>query len=258
MIGALLAAMLTAGPAPVPVDGRILVTTLVPLQGVEEPLATLTTDLLVGELRQLVGSRVTTEKEVQVSLELDRIRKSAGAEDLVKSAVEAGTALAAPEVITGSLGRSGTRAFVLTLFRVRTIDAAILTRSTRQFSSEHQEELVELMPLVAAELLGMQPRVATREVPRDDGNTRPGAARWALGGVLVGAGAGTLGAALVTGALAGVAAGYGVWMARSVPVFTTGAWLGVGGAGVAGAALGTIALLGMIAGAAVWGWAWRG
>lgn len=255
-----------------PADGQLLVTQLVAREGVEDALAVLTTDLLISELRHLMGTRVSSEKEVRATLELERVRRSAGA-DVVRNAVDVASALAAPEVVTGTISRVDGAELELTIFRVRTQDSGILATVKRRFSVEHQEVLVEMMPRIAAELMRMQVRlpekrsapvsaVAPGNASVDGEGAAPGgfpsssALKWMGGGLLVGAAGGVVLLAASTMALSGAAALYG--FLTPIPVFTSGAWLAIATVGgVGGLALVVAAVL-LAGGAGLWGMAWRG
>jgi len=270
VVGVMVMMHLVATQTPLPRDGRLLVTPLVAREGVEHALAELTTDLLVSQLRRLVGERVVAQKEVQLTMELERLRRTTGA-DVVKDAVDVAASLAAPEVITGTISKVGASELQLTVFRVLTLDARLIATATRRFSSDHQEVLVELMPAIALELMQLRdvgagqpvkPPGPTSQEPasaptatRDEGSN-PGL--WATGGVLLGAGGGLLGGGVLMLALVGTAAFYGARAAAVAPVFTAGAWLGLGGAVLVALVVGLVAAGLAVAGGVLWGLAWRG
>jgi hypothetical protein len=111
-----------------PSGRRVLVVPLEARSGVGEDKLRVLSDYLLAEMRRVGGLQVVGEEDIRQALTLEQQRQLVGC-DAASCLAEVAGALAAEEVLYGSLGRLGTRDMVLTLSRVD-------TRSVRPLGGE--------------------------------------------------------------------------------------------------------------------------
>lgn len=205
---ALAGTLLGAEAAPPPKS--VLMMPIAPEGGVDPALCTKVTTVLAGVAGRVPGYRVVAYGEIAATMSQEMLKQAAGCNS-ASCAAEIAGALDTDEVTVGTLGRIG-QSYVLTMSRISSRNGEVMARAQRRIEVQHEEEILDGLPGVAADLfgtaategesgltiqaVGVTPEVRRRMVPL----------RVAAGGALAGA----LLAGVAALSAAGVAVGVGV------------------------------------------------
>lgn len=127
-----------------PIDAR---------NGVSPDLAEQLVPALGAELARRFPVRVTTYKEIQGAITNEQLKQVANC-DNVSCVAEIAGALNTDQIVAGTLGKFGD-AYLLSLARVAAGNVEPLARVSRRYSSGRVEQILDDLPNIADELMGL-------------------------------------------------------------------------------------------------------
>jgi len=173
-----------AVPSQPGVGTTIFVAGVVAGAGADKATAAIVDERILTSLRRVSGYTFVGERDVVTILDVESKRQTAGCSDGVECAAELASALDAPVIVTGQLGKVG-ETWILSLTRYERSTMKALARTTRE--AKAQDALLSSLDGQIDELFGLGPdpvvigAVATGTVAVVAVGAYAGLATWAWG-----------------------------------------------------------------------------
>lgn len=144
--------LLVAAQVAVAAPRKVAVRTLINGEGVSEKLALTVAESIAAELRKLPDLQISTHQEILAALSIEQQKKLLACDDAACNA-NFGETLGVEAVVTGNLSRLG-ESWLVNLKLIDVVVVKTLTQSDRRLRGGSIDDVLDVLPAMAAELFG--------------------------------------------------------------------------------------------------------